>query len=60
MFRLFAEFDDEKQWTASSDQVNVNNEDKSPEVALRRTQSFEADDKLVVLFVLSFRPVTRE
>jgi hypothetical protein len=40
----FSEFDDDP---ASNDQVNANSDDKTPEVVLRRTQSFEADDKLV-------------
>lgn len=41
----FAGFEDEKPWpnSVSGDR----NEEKAPEVALRRTQSFEADDKLV-------------
>ncbi|XKL63604.1 hypothetical protein PGB90_005968 [Kerria lacca] len=44
-------FDDDKQWSnsISNDQVNVNNENKAPEVQLRRTQSFEADDKKALM-----------
>lgn len=43
-----AGFEDDKSWNnaASSESVaSVNNDDKVPEVVLRRTQSFEADDK---------------
>lgn len=49
----FAGFEDEKPWlnSVSGDR----NDEKTPEVALRRTQSFEADDKLVLwLCIFSF------
>lgn len=49
----FEGFEDEKSpW--SNEQSNVNDENKAPEVVLRRTQSFEADDKLVNTSVVKY------
>ncbi len=43
---LIIGFEDEKQpWTNSVSSDKVNSDEKAPEVVLRRTQSFEADDK---------------